>query len=194
MLGHCSSASSVSSLSDQDEQTKLHLSHSLSSRCSLLGIDLSRRELRCAHELYDQQQVDVLFRTIYRFILISSSFTTDVMKLSTLAISSLLTLAATNPTSECLPGLKPRPSLTPYPHSHGKPPPHSPPRTKYCYIHAKGNESDDSQTIFTAAKACNHGGVIALMDSRPVHRRQAPRLEFLEQCRYRDSRRSLVCS
>ena len=88
------------------------------------------------------------------------------MKLSNLAISSLVTLASTNPTSECLPGLKPRPSLKPHPHSHGKPPPHSPPRVQYCYVHAKGNGSDDSQALFTAAKACNHGGVVALMDAQ----------------------------
>lgn len=75
-------------------------------------------------------------------------------------------VVADQATSECKPGLKPRPSLTPYPHNHGKPHPPSPPRTKYCYPRAHGNGTDDSATIFSAFKACNHGGVVALMDSQ----------------------------
>jgi len=74
--------------------------------------------------------------------------------------------AAASPTTQCLPGLKSRPSVKAHPYSHGKPHPPSPPRTQYCYVHAHGNGTDDSAAIYSAFKACNHGGVVALMDAQ----------------------------
>jgi galacturan 1,4-alpha-galacturonidase len=40
----------------------------------------------------------------------------------------------------------------------------SPERTKVCYVRAFGDGKDDSQTLFSAAKACNNGGTVALLD------------------------------
>jgi galacturan 1,4-alpha-galacturonidase len=90
------------------------------------------------------------------------------MSILLLGFWSLFTLAISSPTSECPSGLKPRPSLNPYPYSHGKPPPPSPPRTQYCYVHAQGNGADDSASIYTAFKACNNSGVVALLDAQYI--------------------------
>ena len=67
--------------------------------------------------------------------------------------------------SGCASILPPRPTVVPFPYNHGKPHAISPPRTKTCYVHAFGNGQDDSQTIFSAAKACNNGGTVALLDA-----------------------------
>lgn len=42
----------------------------------------------------------------------------------------------------------------------------SPPRIegKVCYVHAIGDGSDDSQSLLSAAKECNNGGTVALLD------------------------------
>lgn len=61
-------------------------------------------------------------------------------------------------------GLKLRPTVQPFPYTHGKARAVSPPRTKYCYVPAQGNNTDDSATIYQAFQACNNGGVVALLD------------------------------
>lgn len=68
----------------------------------------------------------------------------------------------------CQPELPVRPTPVPYPYSHGRPHYISPPRNKTCYVHAKGNGQDDSQAIFSAFKACNNGGTVALMDAQYI--------------------------
>jgi galacturan 1,4-alpha-galacturonidase len=92
---------------------------------------------------------------------------TGTMQLSFLQLAAvgfpfLGLAAAANPV--CQQKLSPRPTLVAAPHApaiaHFK----SPQRTKVCYVRAKGNGQDDSQTLFSAAKACNNGGVVALID------------------------------
>ncbi|CAG8972355.1 hypothetical protein HYALB_00005023 [Hymenoscyphus albidus] len=60
-----------------------------------------------------------------------------------------------------------RPNPVPYPYNHGRPHPISPPRdaARICYVTAAGNGEDDSQAILSAAKTCNKGGTIALLDA-----------------------------
>jgi galacturan 1,4-alpha-galacturonidase len=79
---------------------------------------------------------------------------------------SLVTLGAA--TSSCSPNLPSRPSPTPHPYSPGKPHIPSPPRSRTCYVHALGKGQDDSQAIFSAAKACNYGGTVALLDAQYI--------------------------
>jgi galacturan 1,4-alpha-galacturonidase len=79
------------------------------------------------------------------------------------AFSGLCTAALS-----CASSLPPRPTVVPFPYNHGKPHAISPPRTKTCYVHAFGNGQDDSQTIYSAAKACNNGGNIALLDPQYI--------------------------
>jgi galacturan 1,4-alpha-galacturonidase len=81
-----------------------------------------------------------------------------------LVLCSLFNFGAA--TSSCPPTLPSRPTSTPHPHSPGKPHHPSPPRSKTCYVHAHGGGKDDSQSIFSAAKACNYGGTIALLDAQ----------------------------
>jgi galacturan 1,4-alpha-galacturonidase len=81
--------------------------------------------------------------------------------------------------SSCAPSLPPRPTVVPFPYNHGKPHAVSPRRTKTCYVHAFGNGQDDSQTIFSAAKACNNGGTVALLDPKYIIG-QALDLTFLQ--------------
>lgn len=92
----------------------------------------------------------------------------SVLALSTslLALASIITYAAA--ASTCPPSLTSRPTPTPHPHSPGKPHNPSPPRSRTCYVHAHGNGQDDSQTIFSAAKACNYGGTVALLDAQYI--------------------------
>jgi galacturan 1,4-alpha-galacturonidase len=58
-----------------------------------------------------------------------------------------------------------RPTPTPYPYSPGNLQVSSPPRTKTCYVPSLGSGEDDSQNILSAAKTCNNGGTIALLDA-----------------------------
>ncbi|CAG8949035.1 hypothetical protein HYFRA_00002163 [Hymenoscyphus fraxineus] len=60
-----------------------------------------------------------------------------------------------------------RPNPVPYPYNHGRPHPISPPRdaARICYVTAAGNGKDDSQAILSAARTCNKGGTIALLDA-----------------------------
>ncbi|PMD67414.1 glycoside hydrolase family 28 protein [Hyaloscypha bicolor E] len=81
--------------------------------------------------------------------------------------------------SSCAPSLPPRPTVAPFPYNHGKPHAVSPRRTKTCYVHAFGNGQDDSQIIFSAAKACNNGGTVALLDPKYIIG-QALDLTFLQ--------------
>ena len=83
-----------------------------------------------------------------------------------LLLSSLVSFSAA--TSSCPPTLPARPTPTAHPHSPGKPHSPSPPRKKTCYVHAHGGGRDDSQTIFSAAKACNYGGTVALLDAQYI--------------------------
>ncbi|KAH6723051.1 pectin lyase fold/virulence factor [Leptodontidium sp. MPI-SDFR-AT-0119] len=57
-----------------------------------------------------------------------------------------------------------RPHSTPNPYSPGKSNPPSAPRTKTCFVNALGGGADDGPSILAAAKACNHGGKVALLD------------------------------
>jgi galacturan 1,4-alpha-galacturonidase len=86
----------------------------------------------------------------------------SAMKLPLLVLSAFIGLSTA--ASDCAPSLPPRPTVVPFPYNHGKPHEISPPRTKTCYVHAFGNGQDDSHTIFLAAKACNNGGTVALLD------------------------------
>jgi len=61
--------------------------------------------------------------------------------------------------------LKLRPNPTPYPYHPGKPHYPSPPRTKTCYVPARGGGLDDSQAIYSAFEACNNGGTVAFLES-----------------------------
>ena len=79
-----------------------------------------------------------------------------------IGLYSVLALGA----SACQPSPPSRPTPTAHPHHPGKPHLPSPPRTRFCYVHSLGNGADDSQAIFTAAKACNNGGTIALLDAQ----------------------------
>jgi len=66
----------------------------------------------------------------------------------------------------CPPTLPSRPAPYAHPYSPGNPHYQSPPRSRTCYVHALGAGRDDSQTIFSAAKACNYGGTVALLDAQ----------------------------
>ncbi|KAF3932650.1 Exopolygalacturonase [Dactylella cylindrospora] len=57
-----------------------------------------------------------------------------------------------------------RPSVTPHPHTTGKKFPASPRRTRHCFVDALGNGKDDGPQILAAAKKCNDGGTVALLD------------------------------
>jgi len=101
----------------------------------------------------------------------------SIMSLILLGLSTIAGLCAA--ASGCAPSLPKRPTVIPFPYNHGKPHAISPPRTKTCYVHAFGNGKDDSQTIYSAAKACNNGGTVALLDPEYIVG-QALDLTFLQ--------------
>ncbi|KAF3933846.1 Exopolygalacturonase [Dactylella cylindrospora] len=57
-----------------------------------------------------------------------------------------------------------RPVVFPYPLNTGKKFKESPKTTKTCFVDALGNGRDDGPNILAAAKKCNNGGKIALLD------------------------------
>lgn len=59
----------------------------------------------------------------------------------------------------------PRPNVRAYPHAPKKAHLCSPPRTKVCAVKALGGTSDDAPNILKAAKSCNHGGTVQLLDA-----------------------------
>lgn len=65
----------------------------------------------------------------------------------------------------CESSLPPRPSPVIAPYSLPSPHYKSPARSsQVCYVRARGNGQDDSQTLFSALKACNKGGTVYLLD------------------------------
>ncbi|KAK6499095.1 hypothetical protein TWF481_011665 [Arthrobotrys musiformis] len=57
-----------------------------------------------------------------------------------------------------------RPAVFPYPLNTGKKFKETPKTTKTCFVDALGNGLDDGPNILAAAKKCNNGGKIALLD------------------------------
>lgn len=67
--------------------------------------------------------------------------------------------------STCLPRPPPRPTVVAAPYAPPAPHYKSPARSgQICYVRAKGNGADDSQTFYSALKACNNGGTVYLPD------------------------------
>lgn len=65
----------------------------------------------------------------------------------------------------CESSLPPRPSPVIAPYTLPNPHYNSPARSsQVCYVRARGNGQDDSQTLFAALKACNKGGTVYLPD------------------------------
>ncbi|KAK6537476.1 hypothetical protein TWF694_011661 [Orbilia ellipsospora] len=58
----------------------------------------------------------------------------------------------------------PRPTLVPHPLTTGKKFPSLGDRSRTCFVDALGNGQDDAPNILAAAKSCNNGGTIALLD------------------------------
>ncbi len=85
--------------------------------------------------------------------------------LSTLGLLALQVFSQfAEATPVCQQKLSTRPVIVVGPKTPAGPHFQSPPRTKVCYVRAFGNGKDDSQTLFSAAKACNNGGTVALLD------------------------------
>jgi len=76
----------------------------------------------------------------------------------------LLAIQSSEATPACQQKLSTRPNVIAAPKTPAGPHFQSPTRTKVCYVRAFGGGKDDSQTLFSAAKACNNGGTVALLD------------------------------
>ncbi|KAG4414921.1 hypothetical protein IFR04_011944 [Cadophora malorum] len=76
----------------------------------------------------------------------------------------LLAIQSLEATPACQQKLSTRPNVIAAPKTPAGPHFQSPTRTKVCYVRAFGGGKDDSQTLFSAAKACNNGGTVALLD------------------------------
>ncbi|KAF4626191.1 hypothetical protein G7Y89_g11972 [Cudoniella acicularis] len=81
-------------------------------------------------------------------------------------LTLLASLPGLNATSSSPTSLPLRPTPVPSPYNHGRSHYVSPPRTKTCYVTALGGGKDDSAGILSAAKSCNNGGNIALLDAQ----------------------------
>jgi galacturan 1,4-alpha-galacturonidase len=122
------------------------------------------------HLKKSRSSLNTFYSSIY--LCSSAKFCTHIKLRDSVMIGTIFGLSAFSvlcvAASSCASSLPPRPTVVPFPYNHGKPHAISPPRTKTCYVHAFGNGQDDSQSIYSAAKACNNGGTIALQDPQYI--------------------------
>jgi galacturan 1,4-alpha-galacturonidase len=83
-----------------------------------------------------------------------------------LSFAAFIAADNSNNNDGCTQTLNHRPNPTSHPYHPGKPHLPSPPRTKTCYVPARGGGLDDSQAIYSAFKACNNGGTVAFLETK----------------------------